>query len=1124
MIGAVSLPIPLGPFTLHDPIGEGGMGLVWGGIHRDSNAPVAIKTVRRAAAEWGHGVQSLFEREVRAVAALEHPAIVQVLDQGVVPPAAAFASQDRLVEGEPWLAMERCTGGSLNDQLGQLPFEEFRVLLLQILDGLAHAHARGVIHKDVKPANVLLAGRDDLRPGAKLVDFGIAALQRDPDGAGPSWGSPAYGAPEQYRDAPVGPRADLYALGCTAWAAAVGTPPHGLGERSTLIRRHEAGGLPPFVPAQPCPPGFGDWLRALIQVRPEDRPHHAADAADALRELGSDHGEGTGPRRRMMPRDWRTLQRTPLPDPLKGAGRGLLRLRRPPLVGRSAERDAMWRVLRAATEGAATGLVLLGPAGSGKTRLASWLAEEADERGFAHTLYARHSRGSVRNGFGPALAELAGAAGLERLEARAKVAARLESLGESRSWLADAAVDALNLQGTTDAGRPADRAAAAAAWLTAEARQRPLLLVVEDIHAGAEDALAVVERLLLAETPGVAAIITGRSVPSPRPAVLSELPARNLGGLEPRDVRRIVEGLLHLHPSLSSQLVESADGNPLFACQLLSDLAARDRLVATPDGFVARGGAGQPLPDSLHALWMERLRGIDGDDPRPLEIASLLGRTIDRSEWLDACGRVDAIPAPTLEGRLADSGFLTWTPGGWRFAHPLARESIERRSEEAGRRPELALACADALASSQRAHDGSRRGHLLVLAGRSDEAERILLEAAIEARENGDLGRAKELVESRDKALDSLGVPQEHPRRALGEVLRAELALRTGGRIEAFARTEALQSRAREHTWHEVLAWCEIILAVREREHGRLDEAEATQRSALSRFGAVRSPRGVGAAWMELAYTLRERGDYAGCRDAFLAAVPIWEELVLTGRLALTLGGIAGTQMEQGKMEEASSGLQKALDMLRRTGRLEERAAMLKDLATCRMMQGSLDEAETMCDRALALREPLGSPSALAPTWNLKGELARRRGRLDDVERCYLRSVELYEETGSTLAVSPRINLGLLGVERAHWTDARGVLTEALQEVQGKGRGSLAAVLQPILLACDAGLGDWPAYDRRMVDVQGFQGGASRVDVDTARCLDLAARIAREAGEAGEDARAEQARTMATRHWRALEG
>ncbi len=326
------------------------MGVVWGGVHRDSGAAVAVKTVRKPASDWGTDTQARFEREVRAVAALEHPAIVRVLDRGTVPPAAAFASQGRLVEGEPWLAMEFVSGGSLRDRLGAVPFDALRGLLLELLGGLAHAHARGVIHKDVKPANVLLAGPGDLRPGPKLVDFGIAALGRravagdeDEDDDGPAGGSPSWTAPEQYEaGAPVGPSADLYALACTAWAAATGTPPYGRGERTTLIRRHLAGGLPRFVPASPCPPGFGDWLRALIQPDPADRPRHAADAADALREVGPTGGAtagatrpggGTGPRCRPVAADWRTRAQPPLPDPLKGAGRGLLRLRRPPLVG-----------------------------------------------------------------------------------------------------------------------------------------------------------------------------------------------------------------------------------------------------------------------------------------------------------------------------------------------------------------------------------------------------------------------------------------------------------------------------------------------------------------------------------------------------------------------------------------------------------------------------------------------------------------------------------------------------------------------------------------------------------------------------------------------------------------------
>src|SRR5690606_15752040 len=105
---------------------------------------------------------------------------------------------------------------------------DVRGVLLSILDALAHAHARGVVHRDIKPGNILLGGHDDLRPGVKLADFGLARGSEDFGEERSVAGTPVYMAPEQFRGAwrSFGPWTDLYSLGIVAWELVCGKPPY----------------------------------------------------------------------------------------------------------------------------------------------------------------------------------------------------------------------------------------------------------------------------------------------------------------------------------------------------------------------------------------------------------------------------------------------------------------------------------------------------------------------------------------------------------------------------------------------------------------------------------------------------------------------------------------------------------------------------------------------------------------------------------------------------------------------------------------------------------------------------------------------------------------------------------
>ena len=189
--------IPVGPFHLDRIIGRGGMGEVWRARHVDGRHTVAVKVLTSQAAQDLY-FQASFRNEARAAAGLTHPNIAAVFDYGRIPAEADRASEGRLRAGSPYLVMEMAAGGSLEGHLGRLEWRDIRVILLCLLDALAHAHARGVVHRDLKPGNALLAGGWGR---VKLTDFGLAhapgsdSALREDEGA---VGTPAYMAPEQF--------------------------------------------------------------------------------------------------------------------------------------------------------------------------------------------------------------------------------------------------------------------------------------------------------------------------------------------------------------------------------------------------------------------------------------------------------------------------------------------------------------------------------------------------------------------------------------------------------------------------------------------------------------------------------------------------------------------------------------------------------------------------------------------------------------------------------------------------------------------------------------------------------------------------------------------------------------
>lgn len=273
----------LNQYQLGKKLGTGGMGEVYLAEHRLLKRPCAIKLIRPASANDPVSLRR-FEREVRATARLSHPNTIEIYDYG------------RTERGTFYYVMEYLRGMSL-DQIvkrhGPMPAERVVYLLRQVCGALAEAHEAGLIHRDVKPANIFACVRGGRYDVAKLLDFGLVksgsprpvesdALEVSQEGI--VHGTPLYMAPEQVANDPhIDGRIDLYALGAIAYFALTGRPPFTGQDRITVMTAHARDPVaPPRQRKADIPEDLERVVLRCLAKAPEDRYQDANCLADAF--------------------------------------------------------------------------------------------------------------------------------------------------------------------------------------------------------------------------------------------------------------------------------------------------------------------------------------------------------------------------------------------------------------------------------------------------------------------------------------------------------------------------------------------------------------------------------------------------------------------------------------------------------------------------------------------------------------------------------------------------------------------------------------------------------------------------------------------------------------------------
>ena len=262
----------LGHYEILETIGRGGMGVVMKARDPKLNRIVAIK-VLNASLSAEETSRLRFIREARAVAAINHRNVVTI-----------YAVEDT---AEPYLVMELIEGRTLQRHLARHQPLELRDVLrigMQIANGLEAAHAKGVIHRDVKPENIML---DAATGRVKLMDFGLARVIGDPSltQTGLVAGTPGFMSPEQALGQKVDHRSDLFSLGSVLYVMCTGQPPFDDDESLVALELVcKAQPLPPQQRNSAVPDWLADLIRRLHARRPEDRPAAAGDVARILKQ------------------------------------------------------------------------------------------------------------------------------------------------------------------------------------------------------------------------------------------------------------------------------------------------------------------------------------------------------------------------------------------------------------------------------------------------------------------------------------------------------------------------------------------------------------------------------------------------------------------------------------------------------------------------------------------------------------------------------------------------------------------------------------------------------------------------------------------------------------------------